>query len=529
MTEVVHAQSTRVNVQQAQVLASDDQKAVSIGEPQHRNHSGLSSQVTLDIRTPSISTRNSVIAALDDEDQDYLNKCVLSVISIGLEDEQGNRIKKMTPFLAETGFNCEIQPQQQSDKLTIALTNVPAHVVQASEPKSTGTQESAAPGTAEPTTITNQAQKRLALMLQSYLDFKDKENAGEGAIPQILNDAKVFEKPNHALHKSVVFMGGGTISDKEYEYCHNIGRKLTEQHASQPAYGSIRPRLTGITGGGPGIMEAPFSGIQSAQIPKDQKECLCFGYRDFIHEAPPTHYLDDIAIFNSLDVRLEAFFRAGQGMLFFPGGLGTVDEVLYITFLLLNNQSEDVPEVVFTCLEKNKDFFENIAQFIDATVGTEAANILLNRLIVNNENQVASALLQGNHQDKQHSLYNEKLVIPEELKINITLNEEAIKALEASLQESFGHSGEPDASLRASHLRQLIQLMYQLSFKIRTKALSPEDNHFKIKLPAALEAPLVSLLTFMHSDKRLKVEPEIFNRFIEWEASHATEKPDDAL
>ena len=50
----------------------------------------------------------------------------------------------------------------------------------------------------------------------------------------------------------------------------------------------------------------------------------------------PNPIVNDLVIMPDIEKRLEAFVRTGHGIIVFPGGAGTAEEILYILGILLH-------------------------------------------------------------------------------------------------------------------------------------------------------------------------------------------------
>ena len=74
-----------------------------------------------------------------------------------------------------------------------------------------------------------------------------------------------------------------------------------------------------------------------------------------------------------IEKRLEAFVRLGHGIVVFPGGAGTAEEILYILGVLLNKKNENIVlPLVFTGPKESKAYFEQMDKFIGDAIGKEA-------------------------------------------------------------------------------------------------------------------------------------------------------------
>ena len=89
-----------------------------------------------------------------------------------------------------------------------------------------------------------------------------------------------------------------------------------------------------------------------------------------------------------IEKRLEAFVRLGHGIIVFPGGVGTAEEILYLLGILLNPANENIPfPVVFTGPKESAAYFEQIDGFIRLTLGDEACSRY--RIVTDDADKVA--------------------------------------------------------------------------------------------------------------------------------------------
>src|SRR5215210_412448 len=79
--------------------------------------------------------------------------------------------------------------------------------------------------------------------------------------------------------------------------------------------------FTGITGGGPGVMEAANRGAQEGGG-------VSVGFNiELPHEQFSNPYLDVSLTFKHFYVRKTMFVKPAEGFVIFPGGFGTLDEL----------------------------------------------------------------------------------------------------------------------------------------------------------------------------------------------------------
>ena len=87
----------------------------------------------------------------------------------------------------------------------------------------------------------------------------------------------------------------------------------------------------------------------------------------------PNPIVNSLVIMPDIEKRLEAFVRVGHGIVIFPGGVGTAEEILYLLGILLHpkNKSQPMP-VIMTGPGSAEPYFRQIDAFIGATLGEEA-------------------------------------------------------------------------------------------------------------------------------------------------------------
>lgn len=177
----------------------------------------------------------------------------------------------------------------------------------------------------------------------------------------ILRNARalhVGEEPN-----LIVCWGGHSITDHEYRYAQRVGTQL-----------GLR-ELNICTGCGPGVMEAPMKGAAVGHAQQQYKEGRFIGLTEpsIIAAEPPNSLVNELIIMPDIEKRLEAFVRIAHGILIFPGGAGTAEELLYLLGILLNphNQHQVLP-LILTGPQESADYFRVLDNFIVHTLGERA-------------------------------------------------------------------------------------------------------------------------------------------------------------
>ncbi|MEZ9596032.1 nucleotide 5'-monophosphate nucleosidase PpnN [Shewanella sp. 10N.261.52.F9] len=161
----------------------------------------------------------------------------------------------------------------------------------------------------------------------------------------------------------VVCWGGHSINPIEYQYTREVGYEL-----------GLR-KLDICTGCGPGAMEGPMKGAAIGHAKQRVNHARYIGLTEpsIIAAEPPNQIVNELVILPDIEKRLEAFVRLGHGIIIFPGGAGTAEELLYLLGILLNKDNQDIPfPLVLTGPKESEEYFLRIDEFIAATLGEEA-------------------------------------------------------------------------------------------------------------------------------------------------------------
>ncbi len=220
-----------------------------------------------------------------------------------------------------------------------------------------------------------------ALRYNPAFDFSNGQ-ATTNAIFNILRNANSI-RPGLEPNK-VVCWGGHVISNKEYEYCKDVGYRL-----------GLRA-MNIITGCGPGAMKGPMKGALIGQSKQRINDGRFIGITEpgIIAAESPNPIVNELVIMPDIEKRLEAFVRLGHGVIIFPGGVGTMEEILYLLGILLDEDNRDIPfPVIITGNKDSVDYLDKIDRFIRNTLGTEASNRY--QIIIDDPTQVAKTIQSG--------------------------------------------------------------------------------------------------------------------------------------
>ena len=182
----------------------------------------------------------------------------------------------------------------------------------------------------------------------------------------------------------VTCWGGHSINHTEYKYTKKVGYQLG---------------LRGFnicTGCGPGAMKGPMKGATIGHAKQRNKDGRYLGLTEpsIIAAEPPNAIVNELVIMPDIEKRLEAFVRMSHGIIIFPGGAGTAEELLYILGIMLNtkNQGQKLP-IILTGPAESADYFNEIDTFIGATLGEKAQQLY--QIIIDDAEGVAKAMKAG--------------------------------------------------------------------------------------------------------------------------------------
>jgi pyrimidine/purine-5'-nucleotide nucleosidase len=202
------------------------------------------------------------------------------------------------------------------------------------------------------------------------------------AVFHVLRNARLLDykaRPN-----LVVCWGGHSIAAEEYQYTKNVGYEL-----------GLRG-LDVCTGCGPGAMKGPMKGATIGHAKQRIEHGRYIGITEpgIIAAEPPNPIVTQLAIMPDIEKRLEAFVRLAHGIVVFPGGAGTAEEILYLAGILLDpaNRTQPLP-IVLSGPRQSEPYFEHISRFLTGTLGAEAMRRFT--VIVDDAPEVARCMVRG--------------------------------------------------------------------------------------------------------------------------------------
>ena len=291
----------------------------------------------------------------------------------------------------------------------------------------------------------------------------------------------------------IVCWGGHSISHEEYQYSKEVGHQL-----------GLR-ELSICTGCGPGAMKGPMKGATIGHAKQRVKNGRYIGITEpgIIGAEAPNPIVNELIIMPDIEKRLEAFVRCGHGVIVFPGGAGTAEEILYLLGILLHPDNRGIPlPVIFTGRPENAEYFEMIDKFIRNALGDEAASMY--EIIIDDPVRVAQTMKQSMKQieafrrlKKDAYYFNWLLKIDPVFQQPFEPNHENMLALEL-------HRDQP-VHLIAANLRKAFSGIVAGNVKEGGIRQVQEKGPFEITGDPTLIKPLEAMLEQFVAQNRMKL------------------------
>jgi len=252
-------------------------------------------------------------------------------------------------------------------------------------------------------------------------------------------------------------------------------------------------------------MKGPMKGATIAHSKQRKKNGRYIGISEpgIIAAESPNPIVNNLVILPDIEKRLEAFVRLGHGVVVFPGGVGTAEEILYVLGILLNPANKDIPfPVVFTGPSNSSSYFEQIDRFIRLTLGEEARERY--RIIVDDPEKVARHMSRGMKHVRQYRIetndafyFNWLLQIDHAFQAPFEPTHENMRALQLSRDLPLHE--------RACNLRRLFSGIVAGNVKPEGVAAIRRHGPFEISGEPAILESLDELLSAFVRDHRMKL------------------------
>ena len=307
---------------------------------------------------------------------DLLRRCALAVLTSGSTSDDPRAAQELYP-------DFDIQVEQQDRGLRIDLSNAPGMAFVDGE---------IIRGVAELLFAVVRDLAYTAIELDGPAGGRNlSTSAGiTDAVFDLLRNARVLQPADPNL---VVCWGGHSINRDEYMYTKEVGYQL-----------GLRA-LDICTGCGPGAMKGPMKGATIAHAKQRVRRGRYVGVTEpgIIAAESPNPIVNHLVIMPDIEKRLEAFVRIGHGIIVFPGGVGTAEEILYLLGILLREENAGIPfPLILTGPTASAPYFEQIDKFLRLTLGEAATSRY--EIIIGDPPTVARRMAAGIRKVREHRL-----------------------------------------------------------------------------------------------------------------------------
>ena len=317
------------------------------------------------------------------------------------------------------------------------------------------------------------------------------------AVFHIVRNARMLTLP--ARVNLVVCWGGHAISRAEYDYSKVVGYEL-----------GLRG-MNVCTGCGPGAMKGPMKGATIGHAKQRIRGGRYVGITEpgIIAAESPNPIVNSLVIMPDMEKRLEAFVRVGHGIVVFPGGVGTAEEILYLLGVLLHPDNRSMPfPLIMTGPRSAAPYFERIDEFVGATLGPEAQQRY--KIIVDDPREVAREVRSGLEDvlefRKEHGdayYFNWRLKITDQFQRPFGANHESMRQL--TIDEDL----EPHEL--AANLRRAFSGIVSGNVREDTAELIERDGPFEIDGSRRIMGLLDELLAGFVAQHRMKISRDRYD------------------
>ncbi|MFU8896776.1 MAG: nucleotide 5'-monophosphate nucleosidase PpnN [Gammaproteobacteria bacterium] len=320
---------------------------------------------------------------------------------------------------------------------------------------------------------------------------RDKPVEITDAVFQVLRNARLLK--TRTPPDLVVCWGGHSIGRDEYDYSKSVGYHL-----------GLRA-MNVCTGCGPGAMKGPMKGAAVAHGKQRISDGRYVGITEpgIIAAEPPNPLVNELVIMPDIEKRLEAFARFGHGVVIFPGGAGTTEELFYLLGVLLNPANDELPfPLVLTGPESSAEYFEQVDQFLRGTIGEQVTHRY--QVVLGDAEKVARLMRSGLQQVKEYRrqkgdawFFNWRLRVEQHFQRPFIPTHEAMAALDLSRDQP--------AHLLAANLRRAFSGIVSGNVKDEGIRLIEERGPFELRGDAAIMQLMDRLLRAFVAQHRMRL------------------------
>ncbi|MFA5631413.1 MAG: nucleotide 5'-monophosphate nucleosidase PpnN, partial [Porticoccaceae bacterium] len=290
----------------------------------------------------------------------------------------------------------------------------------------------------------------------------------------------------------VVCWGGHAITREEYDYSKEVGYQM-----------GLRD-LDIVTGCGIGAMKGPMKGATIGHAKQRNREGRYIGITEpgIIAAESPNAIVNELVIMPDIEKRLEAFVRLAHAIVVFPGGVGTLEEILYLLGILLHPENTQKIPLVFAGPESAREYFAVVDRFIRTCLGDDAASLY--QIVTGAPGDVARLVKEG-----VSAVHDERRRGQEAYYFNWRLH------IDADLQKTFIPTHENMAALRLDPAMPRHELAAQLraafsgvvAGNVKAFGIDQVERHgpYRISGDARIMAAIDEVLTIFIEQGRMKL------------------------
>ena len=401
-------------------------------------------------------------------------KCALAVLSSGSQIDNCEELMSMYP-------DFDIQVQERHQGIILEVENAPANAFVDDQ-------------------LIEGIRYHLFSVLRDILYLRETASNHKNLNPSLQTSHEIFYRLRHAgafypgvTPNTVVCWGGHAIPVVEYDYTKEIGYYLG---------------LRGIdicTGCGAGAMKGPMKGAAIAHAKQRHLNGRHIGLTEpgIIAAEAPNAIVNELIVMPDIEKRLEAFIRLGHVLIVFPGGVGTLEELLFVLGVLLHPKNREVELPIFlTGPQESTEYFDAITRFIEMTLGSTALNLV--RKVIGDPQLVAKLVHESlghvtrarrKHDESFH--YNWSLFIEPEFQEPFLPDHQAMAKLDLRQDLPAQHL--------AANIRRALSGIVSGNVKEQGINAIRQQGPFQIRGEPALMQAMDALLTSFARQGRMKV------------------------
>jgi len=417
---------------------------------------------------------NDLYAAQNRRIYNVFRRCALAVLSSGLP---GDDVRKLSDMYRDF----EVRFEQADRGIVLHLANAPAAAFVDGE-------------------IIAGSREHLFAVLRDIIfvandlstaSLGDSADDVTGTVFRILRQANLLQAGSQS--GMAVCWGGHSIGPVEYDYTKEVGYEL-----------GLRG-LNVCTGCGPGAMKGPMKGATIGHAKQRIRNGRYVGLTEpgIIAAEAPNPIVNELSILPDIEKRLEAFVRLAHGVIVFPGGAGTAEEILYLLGVLShpNNDGQPFP-FILTGPRSSESYFAALDDFVKCTLGKKFAKKY--EIIIDDPSSVATLARQSiddvlEYRDEvdDAAYFNWSLKIDDAFQMPFEPTHEAMASLELKLDM-------PSHEL-ACNLRRVFSGI--VAGNVKEEGIRAVETHgpFELNADAEIATALDKLLTSFVADQRMRL------------------------